>query len=83
MGVTKKPHAWSWNKVGIPYYCCHCCAYFEIFPIELRGYPIRVHEITSNPNDPCIHYYYKKPELIPEKYFKRVGKEKDINSFRR
>ena len=76
VGVTKKPHNWSWNKVGIPYYCCHCCAYFEIFPTELRGYPIRVHEITSNPNDPCIHYYYKKPELIPEKYFKRIGKLK-------
>lgn len=79
VGVTKKAYPWSWNKIGIPYYCCHCCVYFEILPIELRGYPIRVHEITERPEDPCIHYYYKTPELIPEEYFNRVGMIKTIN----
>jgi len=78
VGVTKKAYPWSWNKIGIPYYCCHCCVYFEILPIELRGYPIRVHEITERPEDPCIHYYYKSPELIPEEYFNRVGMVKTI-----
>lgn len=78
VGITKKTYPWSWNKIGIPYYCCHCCVYFEILPIELRGYPIRVHEITERPEDPCIHYYYKSPELIPEEYFNRVGKVKKI-----
>jgi len=78
VGITKKAYPWSWNKIGIPYYCCHCCVYFEILPIELRGYPIRVHEITERPEDPCIHYYYKIPELIPEEYFNRVGKVKKI-----
>lgn len=78
VGITKKAYPWSWNKIGIPYYCCHCCVYFEILPIELRGYPIRVHEITERPEDPCIHYYYKIPELIPEEYFNRVGMVKTI-----
>jgi hypothetical protein len=79
VGTTKKPYPWSWNKSGIPYYCCHCCVYFEIIPIELVGYPIRVHEISDDPYAPCIHYYYKKPELIPEKYYKRIGMLKGIN----
>lgn len=78
VGVTKKAYSWSWNKISIPYYCCHCCVYFEILPIELRGYPIRVHEITEKSEDPCIHYYYKSPELIPEKYFNRIGMVKTI-----
>jgi len=73
VGVTKKAYPWSWNKKSIPYYCCHCCVYFEILPIELRGYPIRVHEISERPEDPCIHYYYKSPELIPEKYYDRIN----------
>jgi len=78
VGVTKKAYSWSWNKIGIPYYCCHCCVYFEILPIELRGYPIRVHEITEKAEDPCIHYYYKSSELVPEKYFNRIGMIKTI-----
>jgi len=78
VGITKKAYPWSWNKIGIPYYCCHCCVYFEILPIELRGYPIRVHEITERLEDPCIHYYYKSPELIPDEYFNRIGMVKTI-----
>lgn len=78
VGVTQKGYPWSWGKKGIPYYCCHCCTYFEIFPIQLRGYPIRVHEITEKHEDPCIHYYYKRPEFIPEKYFTRIGLSKKV-----
>ena len=29
---------------------------------------------------PVLDYYYKKPELIPEEYFTRVGKNKTIKS---
>jgi len=32
--------------------------------------------IGERPEDPCVHLFYKKPELIPEEYFKRVGKTK-------
>jgi hypothetical protein len=78
IGVTKKAYPWSWGRVGVPYYCCHCAIVNEIEPIEARGYPIRVTIPGDRPEDPCIHYYYKKPELIPEEYFTRVGKNKTI-----
>jgi len=76
VGVTKKPYPWSWGKEGIPYYCVHCTFAYEIIPIELQGCPTRITEITSSPEEPCIHYYYKNPESIPEEYFTRLGKIK-------
>jgi hypothetical protein len=78
IGKTKKAYPWSWGKAGIPYYCCHCSILNEIAPIEIRGYPIRITLPGDRDEDPCIHYYYKKPELIPEEYFARVGKTKTI-----
>jgi len=77
-GTTKKPYPWSWGKSGIPYYCTHCCLAWEIIPTELWGYPIRINLVTDKPEDPCIQYYYKKPELIPEEYFTRIGMTKTI-----
>jgi hypothetical protein len=77
-GVTKKAYPWSWSKRGVPYYCLHCALNWEIAPIEIRGYPIRVNLIGDTPEDPCVHLFYKKPELIPEEYFTRVGKTKTI-----
>ncbi|OGP50226.1 MAG: hypothetical protein A2Y79_07925 [Deltaproteobacteria bacterium RBG_13_43_22] len=76
--TTKKAYAWSWGKEDIPYYCIHCCLMHEIIPIEIQGYPVRVTLIGDKPTDPCTQLYYKKPELIPEKYFTRVGKIKTI-----
>ena len=81
-GTSKKAYPWTWGKVGIPYYCAHCCLELEILPIELRGYPLAVTEISEKPEDPCIHLLYKSPELIPEKYFTRVGKKKDVSKFK-
>lgn len=72
-GVTKKAYPWSWSKKGIPYFCAHCCIMWEIVPIELRGFPIRVTIPGDRAEDPCVHHYYKKPELIPPRYFRRVG----------
>ncbi len=76
-GRTKKAYPWSWGKAGVPYYCVHCCVWSEIQSIEWIGYPIRVAECPENPEEPCAIYFYKSPELIPEKYFLRVGKTKD------
>ena len=78
VGTTKKPYPWSWNKAGVSYYCAHCCISNETLPIELRGYPIKIILPGDKPEDPCVHLYYKKPELIPEEYFTRVGKTKTI-----
>ena len=77
VGTTKKAYPWSWSKSGIPYYCVHCCVW-EIAAIELRGYPERVTLPPEKPEDPCVRLYYKKPELIPEEYFARIGMTKTI-----
>lgn len=75
-GVTQKPHAWSWCRTGISYYCVHCCLLGEILPIELGGYPLRITDVPEDPADPCVWYVYKYPEKIPEYYYTRVGKTK-------
>lgn len=80
IGITKKAYPWSWGKSGIPYYCTHCCLAWEIIPTELWGYPIRINLVTDRPEDPCVHLFYKKPELIPEEYFDRLGMTKKIRS---
>ena len=66
------------SRSGVPYYCVHCCMFKEILPIELRGYPIRINFPGERPEDPCIQFFYKRPELIPEEYFARVGKTKTV-----
>ena len=78
VGVTKKAYPWSWNRSGVSYYCLHCCIEFEIIATELRGYPIRINLCPERPEDPCVHLFYKKPELIPEEYFTRIDMTKTI-----
>lgn len=73
---VKKAYFWTWGKSDVPYYCVHCCVGWEILPIELRGYPIRINLIGNKPENPCVHLYYKKPGLIPEEYFVRIGQLK-------
>ena len=74
IGTIKKSYPWTWGKSGVCCYCPHSSLLFEIIPIELRGYPIAVLEYPEKPEDPCVFLFYKKPELIPEEYFTRIGK---------
>lgn len=74
VGTVKRACLWTWGKSGVPYYCAHCCVMWEILPVELRGYPIRINLIGGRPEDPCVHLYYKKPELIPDEYYTRIGR---------
>jgi hypothetical protein len=74
VGATKEAYPWSWGKSGVCYYCTHCCVFQEILPIEMRGYPICVTQYADKAEEPCVHYYYKQPELIPDEYFTRIGK---------
>ncbi len=84
LGKTTKPYPWAWNKVGVPYYCTHCCIWSEIMAIERNGYPTRVTEFPADdPSKPCVWYMYKDPNLIPEKYFTRVGFKKDPSRFKK
>jgi hypothetical protein len=78
VATTQKAYPWSWGKSGVPYYCIHCCLAWEIIPIELRGYHLRVNLIPEKPEDACVHLLYKNPEVIPEEYFTRIGKTKTI-----
>ena len=75
---VQKAYPWSWSMSGIAYYCTHCCMQREIIPTEICGYPLTVTFPPEKPEDPCIHLCYKKPELIPEEYFTRIGKTKTI-----
>ncbi len=81
--VTKKAYPWSWGKAGVPYHCCHCSVWWEMMAIEDRGFPLKIHENVDNLDGPCIHLYYKSPELIPDKYFERLGKKKDPSKFKK
>jgi hypothetical protein len=83
LGRTSKPYPWSWSKAGVPYYCAHCCVWNEQLTVESVGYPVRVTEYSDDPGKPCAFHYYKKPELIPEHYFTRIGKVKDPSKFKR
>ncbi len=74
-GVTQEGHPWSWGEKGVPYYCTHC-AVNEILPIEWGGYPLWVTDYDSDAAKPCRWLFYKKPELVPEKYWTRVGAKK-------
>ncbi len=77
LGRTKKAWPWSWSKAGVPYYCVHCCIWSEIIPTELNGYPTRVTLWNEDPEKPCRWAFYKKPDLIPEEYFTRIGMKRD------
>jgi len=76
IATIKNAYPWTWGRSDIPVYCSHCAIMWEILPIEMRGYQIRVNLCAEKPEDPCIHYYYKNREAIPEEYFTRVGKTK-------
>lgn len=72
-GVTRRAYQWSWGKAGVPYYCTHCCIFWELTGIEVCGFPLRIHENVDEAQKPCIQYIYKQPGLIPDKYFTRLG----------
>jgi hypothetical protein len=77
IATTKKAYPWSWSRSGVPYYCVHCSVVEQI-ATEAQGYPVSITLSPEKPEDSCVHLYYKKPELIPEEYFTRIGKTKTI-----
>ena len=69
-------YPWTWGEKGVCLYCSHCSFVNEILPIEHLGYPMRVTENPRDPGDKCRWIVYKRPELVPEEAYRRVGKEK-------
>jgi len=73
-GKTKEAHPWSWGQKDVCYYCAHCPVVFEIMAIEKGGNPAWL--CNPQPEGRCIHYLYKNPANVPEKFYKRIGMEK-------
>jgi hypothetical protein len=71
-GCTQRAYTWSWGKKEVPYYCIHC-AINEMLPIEWGGYPLWVTGYNEDESKPCYWHFYKRPELIPDFYFTRLG----------
>lgn len=76
LGKTKKEYPWSWFMKDVPYYCLHCSIWHEIIPIEAKGTPTKITKYCHDPKVPCKFIFYKNPEKVPAKYYKRVGLEK-------
>lgn len=77
--VTKEAHDWAWGKKGVCLYCVHCCILMEQMPIDAFGYPLRVVEPPTYPEQAdvkCTWYMYKDPHRVPAEYYKRVGRSK-------
>ncbi len=76
-GVTEAAHDWSYGRAGFPLYCTHCAFMNELLPIKWYGLPL----YPSKPprdfdHDPCVWYWYKRAEDIPDEYWRRYGLER-------
>ena len=70
----------TWGEKDVPIYCAHCPWAQEIWPVTEAGEGGQTHIHASpfpkKPGDPCIHYVYKDPKDIPDKYYDRIGMDK-------
>lgn len=75
----EKAHDFTWNKKGVCTYCAHCCILTEKRSAEEFGYPVRIIDPPTYPDNKdakCKYTIYKDITDIPEKYYKRIGLEK-------
>jgi hypothetical protein len=78
-GVLQQQHDFAWNKKGICYYCTNCAVIMQLKPIDAFGYPVRVVEPPTYPdqaNAKCTWHIYKDPTAVPERYYAAVGRKK-------
>jgi hypothetical protein len=61
--ITKKAYPWSFNRVGLPYYCAHAYFLNELFKelgIHVKIEYGRQYDDQGNKiNEPCNYYVYK------------------------
>ena len=73
-GLTREAHDWSFDREGFPLYCTHCSFMNESLPIQWSGYPLYPCDPPGDySRDPCVWYWYKDPEAIPERHYRRYG----------
>jgi hypothetical protein len=80
-GVTKDEYDFAWNKKGVCYYCVNCCVVMQLMPIDKFGYPVRVVEPPTYPDNrdaKCTWHVYKDPAKVPERYYTDVGRRKPL-----
>jgi hypothetical protein len=74
--VLRQEHPFAWNKKGVCTYCAHCCVLTEKLPMEKFGYPIRVVDPPTYPNDGkavCRWTVYRRVEDVPATVYERLG----------
>jgi hypothetical protein len=78
--MIRRAGPWTWGEENVPIYCVHCCWAHEIIPVSIAGpgaqFWIHATPFPRKPGDPCVHYIYKNPEDIPERYYQRIGLDK-------
>ena len=73
-GTTHEAHDWSYGRKHFPLYCTHCTFMNEKMPIEWSGYPLYPSDPPEDYNtDPCVWYWYKDVDAIPERHWARYG----------
>src|SRR5581483_9865626 len=72
-GMNREPHAWTWGKVGVHWYCSHCALAMEWLPGRKRGHPLRPLDHTLEHNAPCVWYVYKDETQTREEHYSRTG----------
>lgn len=79
-GVIEGEHDFAWSKKGVCYYCSHCCVVMQKKPIDAFGYPVRVVEPPTYPDNTdakCTWHIYKDPLDVPERFYEEVGRDKE------
>lgn len=80
-GGTRAAHDWSFQRKGFPLYCTHCSFMNESMPIQWSGYPLYPCDPPQDySSDPCTWYWYKDPDQIPERHWRRYGASKPPRS---
>jgi hypothetical protein len=73
-GRTREAHDWSYGRKDFPLYCTHCSFMNESLPIQWSGYPLYPSDPPDDyERDPCTWYWYKDPQAIPERHWRRYG----------
>ena len=80
-GRTREAHDWSYGRKDFPLYCTHCSFMNESLPIQWSGYPLYPSDPPEDySTDPCTWYWYKDPQDIPERHWRRYGAVKPARS---
>lgn len=65
----------TFGRPGFPSYCSHCAVWNNIQCIEWFGHPQWCIDPPETATSPCRFHIYKDPRKIPERYYRRVGKQ--------